>query len=174
MSTLAFTLGCTAPVSPLLRKARRLGIGNLDQILALAVARGCRHYAACVPVQAIEDPGMEKLPDDELTILLLLGEHPYNPTAVRCAAQLARSRLIKPARLLFLAKCEKVERVLAHIARAGADHDPPGADYWQVVLDGISNQKSRQEPHLPHWSRFVSMPGLQRLGAVEPRWLVPQ
>jgi len=54
--------------------------------------------------------------DTELTILLLLGENVYEPMAIRCAAQLARSPHIHSTNLARLAIMEKCERVLANIA----------------------------------------------------------
>lgn len=46
MPNLAQTLAMTTPVSTLLRKARRLGLHGVDALIALAVARGCHHYAS--------------------------------------------------------------------------------------------------------------------------------
>jgi hypothetical protein len=172
MSTLAQRLATTTPVSPLLRKARRLGFGDVDQFIALAIARGCRHYSSPT-LMAVRPPARDELSDEELTILLLVGENRYEPTAVRCAAQLARSTHIEPAHLARLARMEKVERVLSHIARAGLLHDPDGHDFWQHLLDRMPAAPARPEPHLPHWSRVVSMPGRQRGGVAPTRWLVP-
>jgi hypothetical protein len=73
-----------------------------------------------------------------------------------------------------LAIMEKCERVLAHIARAGATHDPEGTGFWNTILRLLPNQPSRQETNLPHWTRFVSMPGIQRRGPVPPTWLIPR
>jgi len=42
--TVATKLGTTTHLSPLLRKARRLGLGPAE-LRALAVQRGCRHYS---------------------------------------------------------------------------------------------------------------------------------
>lgn len=173
MPTLAQTLATTTPVSPLLRKARRLGIHGVDAMIALAVSRGCLHYAR----DNDSDPiplSSESLGDDELTILLLIGENVYEPTAIRCAAQLARSPSIDPVRLAQLARMEKCERVLTHIARAGVEHDPDGASFWHEILSHLPLSHPNVEHHLPHWSRFVSMPGLQRTGVAPTRWLVPQ
>jgi hypothetical protein len=118
-------------------------------------------------------PSETALGDDELTILLLIGENAYEPTTIRCAAQLARSPLVPPAKLVRLAVMEKCERVLTHIARAGIDHDPEGQPFWQAVLSKLPATPLRAEPDLPHWSRFVSMPGRQRSGIAPTRWLVP-
>jgi hypothetical protein len=145
----------------------------LPEAIAVAVARGCRHYATLSGKNAPEGPCRTVLPDEELVILLLVGEHPYDLQAVRCAAQLARSPNISPARLAFLAKREKATRALAHIARAGIAHDESGKTFWNEVLLRTGEPAHRNEPALPHWSRFVSMPGLQRHGPVPPHWLVP-
>jgi hypothetical protein len=173
MPTLAQTLATTTPVSPLLRKARRLGLHGLDAMIAFAVSRGCSHYDTGASQTALP-PSVESLGDDELTILLLAGENPYEPTAIRCAAQLARSTSIDPAKLARLAVMEKCERVLSHIARAGVDHDPEGARFWRDLLRHLPPTPLQTEPHLPHWTRFVSMPGVQRAGTASTLWLVPR
>jgi len=173
MPTLAETLATTTPVSALLRKARKLGLHDVDALIALAVARGCSHYAPgrdSLP----QPPTRQTLGDEELTILLLLGENPYDPAAIRCAAQLARSPHIDPKRLARLAIMEKTERVLAHIAHAGVAHDPDGTEFWQNLIDRLPSAAPRREPNLPHWTRFVSMPGRQRGGTAPTRWLVPR
>lgn len=173
MLTLAQALATTTPVSPMLRKARRLGIHGVDALIALAVARGCFHYAqGTTPI--LNPSSRESLGDDELTILLIIGENPHNPTAIRCAAQLARSPHIDPVRLARLAIMEKCERVLGHIARSGLEHDREGSKFWSELLNHLSPPAARPEPSLPHWSRFVSMPGRQRHGPAPTVWLVPR
>jgi hypothetical protein len=172
MKTLAQTLASSTPVSVLLRKARRLGIHGIRPMIDLAAARGCRHYeSASQPHGKL--PTREELSDEELAILLMIGENPYEPTAIRCAAQIARSPFVDPLRLAKLAVMEKTERVLSHIARAGIDHDPDGVDFWRAILNRLPPMEIRQEPDLPHWSRFVSMPGRQRAGIAPTLWLVP-
>lgn len=172
MPTLANILSITAPVSALLRKARRLGLGDINDIIDLAVSRGCNHYSTGYRIEK-ESPLSVALTDDELTILLLIGENPYQPNAIRCAAQMARSPKVDPIRLSRLAVMEKTERVLAYIARAGVTDDSLGHDFWQVILDQLPRERPRPEPDLPHWSRFVSMAGRQRNGVAETFWLVP-
>lgn len=176
MPSLAKTLQMTTPVSALMRKARRFGLHEVSDFIELAVERGCSHYRivknSSQPCRNVE------LGNDELTILLLVGENRYEPTAIRCAAQLARSPDIEPIRLARLALREKCERVLAHIARAGFDHDQEGSLYWKTILNHLPkrfhNLDSNAETHLPHWSRFVSMPGIQRNGIIPPTWLKPR
>ena len=175
MVTLAEKLAMTTPVSPLLRKARRLGLRGVEAMIAVAASRGCDHYrsssAAGVEVPV---PSVYELGDDELVILLLLGENAYEPMAIRCAAQLARSPRIDPVRLARLARLEKTERVLAHVARAGLEHGSEAREFWQTLVDELPGALPRPEPELPHWTRFVSMPGLQRSGVAPTRWLVPR
>jgi hypothetical protein len=51
----------------LLRKARRLGLRGIDDFIALAVSRGCSHYASAT--QSLPaTPSTTSLSDDELTI----------------------------------------------------------------------------------------------------------
>jgi hypothetical protein len=171
--TLAQTLHTTTPLSPLLRKARRLGVHTVNDMIRLAAQRGCRHYAPQPDARSLSISSGQ-LGDDELTILLLVGENPYEPAAIRCAAQLARSPRVNPARLARLAIMENCERVLTHIARAGAGHDPEGTSFWIDLLNRLPASPPREEPALPHWSRFVSMPGIQRSGPAAIRWLVPR
>lgn len=169
--TLAETLQQTAPISLLAMKARRLGLGSVDALLSLAVKRGCRHY--CATDETVVDPGLGRLGNDELAILLLAGSLEYKPNAIRCAAQLMRAPGIEPERLAFLAIREKSQRALWHIANAGLAHDPEGLPFWQKIMESLGPMETREEPVLPHWSRFVSMPGYQRGGHTPARWLVP-
>lgn len=171
--TLAQVLQQTTPVSLLARKAARLGIATLDAQLSLAVARGCRHYPSRSQTPP-RDPGLDQLPNDELAILLLSGSQDYDPIAIRCAAQLMRSPEIDPRRLAFLAVKEMAKRPLYHIAVAGSEHDPEGHAFWNLVLDSLGTMLPRPEPDLPHWTRFVSMPGYQRGKTAAGSWLVPR
>jgi hypothetical protein len=174
MISLARQLGETAPCSYLLRKARLLGVVGLDAFVELASLRGCDHYRPSSS-SGVQDPGQERLPDEELTILLLLGENAYAPNAVRCAAQLARSPGIVVGHLAELAIRHKTSRVLSHIAHAGSLHDPEGTEFWKTLFSRLPSASFREpEVDLPHWSRFVSMPGLHRNGPAPIRWLTPR
>jgi hypothetical protein len=173
MPTLAQQLSITTPVSVLRRKARGMGIDGIGQMISLAVARGCRHYSPAAHKLEFP-PSRTDLTDEELVILLLIGENSYEPTAIRCAAQLARSPVVDPVRLAELAVREKTERTLAHISRAGIAHDDTGKDFWTTILDHLPHIEKRSEPELPHWTRFVSMPGRQRGGVAPATWLVPE
>ena len=76
MMALATVLGETRSASPLLLRARALGLGTLHQLLGVAVARGCRHYAAPSGAEAVRDPGREAI------ALSGTARHSRRPTSV--------------------------------------------------------------------------------------------
>lgn len=168
VTTLARQVGETAHYSLLLRKARGLGLDELPALMCLAVARGARHYASVHP-PADSDPGVAALSHEELVVLLVLGSHPFDPFAVRCAAQLLSRCDFH--RLGRLARQERVERVLGHIARAGITHDEAHADRWRELLESLGHPAPVAPGRLPHWSRFVSQSGVTRQGGSRVDWL---
>jgi len=147
MPTLAQTLGTTAPVLPLLRKARRFGLRGVQDMIALAASRGCHHYRP----EGAPPPDLPSgnIADEELVVLLTLGENACEPMAVRCAAQLALASGIDPKHLARLSAQHKTERVLADIARAGGAHDAEGNAFWTQVLKHLPACHPREESNLP-------------------------
>jgi hypothetical protein len=91
-------------------------------LVSLAVQRGCWDYEALAK-KKVRDTGRDSLPNEEVIIVLLVGENPFLPVAIRCAAQMAKSPGVSPFKLARLAKIEKTERVLAHIAKVGIRHE---------------------------------------------------
>jgi len=166
--TLAQQIGEPAHCSLLQRKARRHGLTDLTSIMRLAVARGARHYASVYPPARI-DPGVEALSHEDLVALLLLGSQPYEPFAIRCAAQIIC--LCDPHRLSLIAGRERVTRPLAHIARAGAVHDTGRGAHWHELLHLLRSPPPVASGRLPHWSRFVSHSGFTRDGSPRTDWL---
>lgn len=168
MTTLAQQIGETTHCSLLQRKARRHGLTDLHALMRLAVARGARHYASVYPPAEV-DPGLTTLPHEELVALLLLGNHPFEPFAVRCAAALVS--LCDLPRLAALARRERVQRPLAHIVRAGLEHDSPHQARWRELLNLLGHPQPAPAGRLPHWSRFVSHSGITRQGGPRTDWL---
>lgn len=168
MITLARQIGETAHCSLLQRKARRHGLADLTSIMRLAVARGARHYASVYP-PAESDPGADAISNEELVALLLLGAQPFEPFALRCAAQIIS--LCDLRRLSLIARQERVGRPLAHIARAGISHDSGQAARWQELLALLGCPAPVAPGRLPHWSRFVSHSGTTRRGIPRTDWL---
>jgi hypothetical protein len=175
MTALATRLGETHHVSVLLRRARALGLAGLPDLIALAVKRGCDHYRGAVARTCVEDPGLDKLTNEELAVALLLGEHPFDATAVRCATQLLSGEGIDPARVALLAQRERCQRVLAYIARAGVQHDELASPFWRRLLDGLASPRPVPDGTLPHWTRFAALTGVHNgVRQLKSTWLRPK
>lgn len=173
MTSLAATLGESRHASVSLRRLRRLGLRDLRDLVAIAVQRGCFHYQSAASGSQARDPGREVVPDEELAVALLVGEHPFDPIALRCAAQLISGEGIDPKRLAFLARRERCERVLAHIARAGLEHDENDRGFWNALLSALRSKAPVSPGVLPHWTRFAEVTGMQPGGRAEVKstWL---
>jgi len=176
MASLATRLGETHHISVLLRRLRRLGLRDSRDLIAIAVHRGCSHYESAAAGSEAQDPGRESLRDEDLAVAMLLGERVFDAASVRCAAQLLSGDNIDLARLTRLAREERCERVLAHIARAGVAHDETGAERWSELLDSLPAVPIAPEGALPHWTRFASLTGVRRhlVPELKSVWLRPQ
>ncbi|MGA0368158.1 MAG: hypothetical protein ACO3N7_01760 [Kiritimatiellia bacterium] len=89
----------------------------------------------------------------ELAVALLLGEIPYDPFAVRIAAQLLSS--VQDLDLLAdLAKRERVSARIHYIAQKGKEVEPENPD-WDFIC-----QKFPGKPYppglMPHADRFTT------------------
>jgi hypothetical protein len=170
---LARRLGDAVHVSPLLRKICQISGCSENRVgewlLKCAVGRGASHYERDFP----EDlpPDRPELSDEEIAVALCLGQHPYNSTFIRAAAQLLSSPRINASRLAKLAVMERVEPVLLHIATIAARFAPE-AQPWSHLLRHLPQRLSCPPDALPHWSRFVSQTGVTAFaGAPEIKWL---
>ena len=169
MKTLNQMLGMTYQLSPLRRKLIRLGLADFKEWQTLAVQRGCTHYPAVLG--PVDDPGLEILSNEELGLVLLLGELPYDPQAIRIAAQLL-SGVIDVDEVLAIAERERLEHLLHRMAgdilSFGIEHEN-----WQKILEST---KPRDFPVgvLPHRSRYVAdqgnyVPASERYKILKPR-----
>jgi len=174
MITFNQSLHQTSHQSILVRKARRLGFLDIESLVQLAVQRGCTHYQNVFQEVSVRDPGQSVLSNEELVVLLLHGNYRFEPMAIRCAAQLLKSSLIDPERVGFLAVKERCVIPLKHIARNGAKHDPEASGFWGKILVCLGDSEdAAPEGVLPHVSRFMINPGIQR-GKIQPaKWLNP-
>ena len=174
MVTLNQSLHQTSHHSLLVRKAGRLGLAVIEDLIQLAVLRGCSHYRNTVKSVVSTDPGQSKLSDDELAVLLLHGHYRYEPMAIRCAAQLLKSPEITPSRIAKLAIHERCETPLRYIAEQGLQYDKPASCHWSQILDSLGARgEAPLSGVLPHRSRFIIDPGIQRGKKIEPYWLNP-
>src|SRR5208282_2074254 len=107
-------LGDAVHVSPLLRKVCQMSGCSEDQagewLLKCAVRRGASHYAR--EFSEGLPPDHPELSNEELAVALCLGQHPYNSTFIRAAAQLLSSPGTDAPKLARLAVMERVEPTL--------------------------------------------------------------
>jgi hypothetical protein len=170
--TLAARLGTTTHLSPLLHKARRLGLGPRE-LEMLAVQRGCAHYSTGEepdqPLATTED-----LPDDELSMALLSPALRYDPHSIRCGAAMLGAEGNRPQRLARLAILERAVVPVRHVAEAGRRFEP-GNPFWQELLDQLPATPPPKPGVLPHPTRFVCMTGFTRRGpGTVVQWLRPR
>ena len=157
---LAHLLGNTPHLSPLLRKAARRGYSKPDDLLHLAVARGCRHYGAAVGEAAkVRDCGKDQLSNTELAVALISGSLQGDARHIRVAAQLLGAPDINRSELVRLARMERCVPILRYIAEAGAQADTEQPLFWREILNALPETPPIPEGRMPHPSRFVSNPG---------------
>lgn len=157
---LAARLGLTAHISPLLEKARTLGLATPEALSHLAVQRGCRHYWH-EGVPKGELASREQFSDEELAIALLNVALPFDPHAIRCGAAMVSAEGNAPRSLARLAKVERSEPVLRYVAECGRKYEPENA-FWTELLALLPVTPHPPDGALPHPTRFVSMTGYAR------------
>ncbi len=160
-ATLAARLGTTVHLSPLLRKARRLGLAARD-LEILAVQRGCRHYSdGTEPDQPlVEEP---EFSNEELAIALLSPALRYDPYSLRCGAAMLGAHGNNPNRLARLAAMERAVATVRYVAEAGREFEPQNT-FWQALLEALPSGAPVRAGALPHPTRFVAMTGFTRQG----------
>lgn len=172
MKSLGNALAETQHISPLSRKMKRLGFPSPDHLIQLAIHRGCTHYRR--PGPTIQDPGTSQISNAELIAALLLSQNPYNPDLIRIAGQLLGAEP-DPRPILKLAKQERFETCLRHIALQGTKLEPHHP-LWQSLLQNLPD---RHPPNgiLPHSDRFTSFATFTPRNLRSPPqkiWLRPQ
>lgn len=172
--TLARRLGTTAHISPLLMKARRLGLREAEDLCVLAVQRGCRHYW-----QGTEPEGellsTVQFSNEELALALLTIAAPYDPHAIRCGAAMLAAEGNDPATLARLTRWERSEQVVRYIAECGMRFEPACA-FWNELLALLPKTPPPKDGVMPHPTRFVAMNGYERgIGKkITTEWQRPQ
>ncbi len=172
--TLAHKLGTTAHLSPLLMKARRLGLRAAADLCTLAVQRGCRHYW-----QGDEPQGELLSPDqfsnEELAIALLSIAAPYDPHAIRCGAAMLGAKANDLPTLARLTRWERSETVVRYVVECGLRFEPENS-FWSELLSLLPQAPAPKSGVLPHPTRFVAMNGYERgVGKrITTEWQRPQ
>ncbi|HEV7405588.1 MAG TPA: hypothetical protein VGO11_21765 [Chthoniobacteraceae bacterium] len=171
--TLARKLGTTPHISPLLVKARRLGLPTGEHREALAVARGLRYYGG-ESLPAVPPLSREQLSDEELAMALLSIAAPYSPQGLRVGAAMSSGVQNDAWRLVWLARLERSEIVLRYVAECGVRFEP-GNDFWEKILAALPPTGVVPSGVLPHPTRFVAMTGFTRRGVETViEWIRPE
>ena len=157
---LAHLLGNTPHLSPLLRKAAKLGYSKPDDLLQLAVARGCCHYGAAVgDAGKVRDCGKDQFSNTELVVALISGSLQGDARHTRVAAQLLGASDIDSAGLVRLARMERCVPILRNIAETRAQAGPEEPLFRRQILQSLPDIPPIPDGRMPHPSRFVSNPG---------------
>ena len=170
-ATLAARLGTTSHVSPLLRKAHRLGL-EVKDLEMLAIQRGCEYYSGGERISEI-DVSPEKFSDAELAIALLNPALRYNPQTIRLGAAMLSAENNSPEEVAWLAKLERCESLVRYIAQAGRKFEPQNP-FWARLLELLPNSPPPKSSAVPHPTRFVAMTGFTRRGRETiVQWISP-
>ena len=184
-TTLAQRLGTTAHLSPLLMKARRLGLRDPEDLERLAVSRGLRYYSNGVEDKSLkEKPTSSGRTSEELSTVAFSNEElglalmslclPFSQLRLRMGAAMISADDVSPVRLTRLATQERCESVVAHVANCGKRVEP-NSPFWPAVMKGLSNVTVYPPDLLPHLTRFVAMTGVTRRGKETiMQWIRPR
>jgi hypothetical protein len=162
--TLAERLGVTSHVSPLRFKLQRLmsrypiddARSLEDWLLDLANARGVTVVSRSLqklgePVRPL--PGFEEVSNAELITAICQVQALDRPQWLRAAAQLITRGSVDLPRLIFLAKVERVERILAELARQARKVEPDHP-VWLAIADAFASAPPLRDS-LVHWTRLA-------------------
>jgi hypothetical protein len=160
--TLAEKLGATPHISPLLQKAKRLGLGSPELLESLGVARGCRHYWSpdLVPAPAVSESDFS---NEELAVALLSPSLTYSPHTIRVGAAMLGAPDNNIALLARLAVAERCVAQVCYIANAALQFEPDNP-FWRQLLNALPQTPPVKDGVMPHPTRFVSMTGMTRSG----------
>ena len=167
---LAYQLGTTAHLSPLLQKARRLGLHGAESLERLAVQRGCRYYDlrgdsahASSTGQTTSPPLPAQFSNEELAISLLSICLPSSQHRLRVGAAMLGAVGNSVARIIRLSRLERCEVIVRHIATCGHRVEPENF-FWNDLLRHLPELPQPGPDVLPHITRFVAMTGITRRG----------
>ena len=145
--------------------------GSRDELLGIAVARGCDHYAAWIaPRLAVDRPDLRH---EALGCALVRGPADLETfQAIRVGAMVLSDHRCEPAVVVFEATSRGVGARVAQIARIASDHDPERRDYWQRLLCELPESDPAEAAFLPTLSRYSAETGKIGLGRGAARvWL---
>ena len=169
--TLGAKLGTTTHLSPLLRKARKLGVEG-EKLQQLAIERGCDYYAGTKQFPPLKVP-THLFSNSELAIALLNPALPYNPQTLRLGAAMLSAKGSSSEEIAWLAKLERCEGIVRYVAEAGRKYEPQNP-FWLALLRLLPKTPPPKTGVVPHPTRFVAMTGLTRRGVERlVEWIRP-
>lgn len=176
-TTLAKRLGTTAHLSPLIQKAKRLGVHTADDLERIAIARGLRYFGqidpASVAANPLSIPDLEHFSNEELATALMSPSLPYSLNRIRMGAAMLAADGVSAEEVLRLARLERTEAIVRHIAES-ADRVEPDHPLWKTLLQRLPSKQPLAPDILPHPSRFVALSGLDRTGRnLRMQWIRP-
>jgi hypothetical protein len=169
--TFAARLGTTTHLSPLLRKARRLGLGP-EELEILAIQRGCDYYHndESLPTLPIT---VEQFSNTELAIALLNPALRYHPQTLRLGAAMLSAPGNFVDEIARLAELERCRPIVRYIAECGRKFEPQNT-FWMDLLALLPRTHPPKSSVVPHPTRFVAMTGFTRRGAeTVVEWIRP-
>ena len=175
--TLARRLGTTTHVSPLLMKARRLGLRVPGDLERLAIQRGCEYYNVTPGDSTLrEEPRLSVSRADfsnaELAIALLSPSLPVLLLRQRMGAAMLSAPDVEWETLVTLALQEGCGGIVRHIARCGGEVEPDNA-FWTLLQARLAGCEY-DEACMPHPTRFIEMTGITRgKVGIQKHWVRP-
>lgn len=180
--TLANRLGTTQHLSPLLMKAKRLGLENFEDLERLAVHRGLRYYDLFGDSTTLSTghnqppalPSHDSFTNEELAVALLSPAAPYSMQRLRMSAAMMAADGNDPTTIARLAKWDRSEAIVRYIASCGQMAEPDNP-LWSQLLAELPESTPHPHDALPHFTRFVAMTGITRAGK-RPlmKWIKPE
>ena len=157
----------------MLARFRKRGL-EVPEMIAVAVARGCRHYSNYARGAHIDASQFTDISDEELSVGLLHSSLPYNPAFIRIASQLLSGPNVDPEKLARVAVSEDCVCVLRYVVQCGESTEP-GNHFWTQLLNTLPATSPPPEGVLPHISRFRSETGMSPRDRRSPsiEWLRP-
>jgi hypothetical protein len=169
--TLAAKLGTTTHLSPLLTKARRLGL-DAEDLERLAIQRGCDYYDTGRPFAPL-NVSTEQFSNSELAIALLNPALRYSPQTLRLGAAMLSAQDNEPGKIARLAKWERCESVVRYVAEAGRKFEPLNP-FWTELLGLLPLTPPPKSSVVPHPTRFIAMTGITCRGVeTVVEWIRP-
>ncbi len=149
----AWSVGQSELTPPFRRSCRSVALWSRVDLLSVAIARGCAHYAPLWPeITPCDDP---ELPHEILGCALLRGPTDADTfQMIRCGAMVLCDLGNLPARIAYAAKVMGVAGRVLHIARLGLAEDTY-PEYWTKIRKLLPDLPTVEQDFLPGVSRLA-------------------